>query len=380
MEVDYRSYTVLYVDDDRANLVALQYALEDTFRIEVTDDPRVALERLASEPIAVLLADHRMPGMTGVELCERARTTSPDTARIIVTAYADVHAAIDAVNRGQVMRYLQKPITNEELEEVLRAAIEAVHATETIRELRSRILGAGGDIGSRSVSAAAARSLEAPATALDRAVDYGRDLLRVYHRADSDVRRAEILGELERTFGELKEISLELEALQRRLAYREQGETREPLDLARIAHGAARLLRPQLPQTTELHLVLEGVEPILGTATALAQVVTNLVLNAAEATAESDRAQIRIEVRERGGSVQVSVCDDGPGVPEDLHERIFDPYFTTTPGRRGLGLAIARRLVEEASGTLTLEPRTCGACFTASFPILTEAPAVPEAT
>src|SRR5687768_7367869 len=132
MTVDYRSYPILYVDDEASNLVALRYALEDQFTIITSQQPEEALRLLASEEIAVLIADQRMPGMTGAEVCARARQIRPDTVRIILTAYADMHAAVDAINRGQVTRYLTKPFRNEELIEVVRTAIDLVHLQRTV--------------------------------------------------------------------------------------------------------------------------------------------------------------------------------------------------------------------------------------------------------
>ncbi|MEM9074541.1 MAG: ATP-binding protein [Myxococcota bacterium] len=370
MGVDYRNHTILYVDDDRANLLAVQYALEDTFRIEIAMTPEEALEQLATHRVAVLLADHRMPGMTGVELCERAREVSPDTARIILTGYADVHAAIDAVNRGQVMRYLQKPIENEALEEILRAAIEVVHATETVRHLRSRILSAGADVSSRSTSSAAARALDNPTAELRRIVGYGRDLLRILKRATEEERRHELTHELERTFADLYEVTERFATLQKKLNAGARIEEEEQIDLARIVHGAARMLGPRLPASTRLNVSIEAVPRVTGRASAIAQIITNLVLNAAEATAEVANAEIRIEVRQRRGMAVLSVSDNGPGVPDHLRERVFDPQFSTRTGSSGLGLSVARQLAVEAGGTLVLLPtRDDGACFAARFPL-----------
>jgi thioredoxin reductase (NADPH) len=65
--------------------------------------------RKRGEPLALVLADQRMPGMTGVELLESARDLFPKAKRALLTAYADTHAAIDAINRAQIDYYLQKP-------------------------------------------------------------------------------------------------------------------------------------------------------------------------------------------------------------------------------------------------------------------------------
>jgi len=101
---------------------------------------------------------------------------------------------------------------------------------------------------------------------------------------------------------------------------------------------------------------------------ALRQVVLNLVLNALDATPRGGR--VRLVARAADGRVELRVEDEGPGVAPALRELVFEPFFSTksdAPG--GLGLAISRRIVEEAGGALRVEPRPGGgSCFAATFP------------
>src|ERR1041384_4928644 len=102
MSDEHRAYPILYVDDEPQNLFAFRYALEDRFTVLTANDPREAVRVLEREDIAVLMCDQRMPMMTGVEVCRRAREIKPDVVRIMVTAYSDMQVAIDAINQGQV--------------------------------------------------------------------------------------------------------------------------------------------------------------------------------------------------------------------------------------------------------------------------------------
>lgn len=106
----------------------------------------------------------------------------------------------------------------------------------------------------------------------------------------------------------------------------------------------------------------------------LAQVVLNLVLNAVDALAEAGRerpARITVRARRDGGTVQVEVEDDGPGVPAAMQDRLFEPFVTTKEVGKGtgLGLAVCRGIVESAQGTITLDA-TCvtGARFVVRVP------------
>ena len=371
MPVEYKDYPVLYVDDEHANLVAIQYALEELFRIEVTTSPTDALERLRAERFAVLLADHRMPGMTGVELCEAAREISPDTTRIIITAYADVHAAIDAVNRGQVARYLRKPVGNDLLSDVLRAAIELTHASQTIHQLRTRILTTGTTAATQSATRDVAGVLEPGLRELRRLMDYGTDLVHVLARAEDPTRLRDLVTELERTFADATGLVDEVEAVRKQLAAGTGPKPLPRVDLARVVGNAVRLLREQLPAEVELQVVLSAAPDLRATPQAITQILTHLVLNAAEATSGVESPTIRVEVVATPTHCGIDVSDNGPGVPADMVERIFDPRFSLTGGS-GLGLPVARQLAEEAGGTLELAPVPAekGAAFRVRFPVV----------
>ncbi|MGB5865343.1 MAG: HAMP domain-containing sensor histidine kinase, partial [Sulfitobacter sp.] len=98
----------------------------------------------------------------------------------------------------------------------------------------------------------------------------------------------------------------------------------------------------------------------------LEQVVFNLVRNALDA---SDTAQVTIRTHVDGPAVILDVSDTGPGVPEDLRPRIFEPFVTGKPDGTGLGLALCQRLVEEMGGDIILLDNTDQTTFRLSLPL-----------
>ena len=117
---------ILYVDDE---LKALQYfreAFEDEFPIYTAASAAEAYSILLDkrEEIGVLLSDQRMPGERGVELLEKARRLHPNLVRILVTAYSDYNAAVDAVNDGRIFRYIHKPWEPEMMGQTLHRALD----------------------------------------------------------------------------------------------------------------------------------------------------------------------------------------------------------------------------------------------------------------
>lgn len=352
--IDYRAYPILYVDDETANLVAVRYALEDEFTFITTAQPEEALRILAERDVAILLADQRMPGMTGSELCARARTVRPETVRIIMTAYADLHAAIDAINRGQVTRYLAKPFRNEELAEVLRTALDLVHIQRTVRELEFRLLRSGPNDGASTAQSALMRELDEPISVLAACIRRTADLTSAAVGVASDPERVVALLESAQSSHTeaLSVIERLTDVMRRSVRGQEPAATASRCDAARVVDSTVRILRPEVQKSAHLQVIIEAAPMVPMEASALSQVVMNLLLNAAQSAPRRETHQLELEVRVSAtpNEATILVSDNGDGIPPELTERVFDPFFTTKNGAGGMGLSIVRSLVLRAGG------------------------------
>jgi signal transduction histidine kinase len=371
--MDYRGYPILYVDDEPTNLQALEYLLEDKFTLITAASGELALKILAEQPVAVLIADMRMPGMNGAELCARARELKPDVVRMIMTAYVDVHAAVDSINRGQISRYISKPYKKQELLEILRNAVDFINIQRGVREMEVRLLRGNPQATAQAIFADLAQELESLGSVLRGSVEQGMDLVNAASRAVSDHDRAlELLDAARRSqvdaidaLGKLGKISARLRAGQA---------PRTPparCDVARAVDAMVRILRPELERHGQLELHIQGVPTIAMEASSLGQVVMNLLLNAAQARDPDAAAQHRMVVRvgTDGNDAVISISDNGVGIYPEDRERIFDPYFSRQPEGMGLGLAVARELVAAAEGAIDVlsEPKI-GSTFTVRIP------------
>jgi CheY-like chemotaxis protein len=122
---DLPTRTLLLVDDEPSVLAALARTLRPQgYRILKAHDGFHALDLLLINEIGVVLSDHRMPGMTGVELLSRVKTMYPRTIRIILSGYADVKTVTDAIRLGAVYKFMTKPWEQDELTAVLDQAFE----------------------------------------------------------------------------------------------------------------------------------------------------------------------------------------------------------------------------------------------------------------
>ena len=120
----HRSHTILVVDDEPDVVKSVQDLLRYDYKVLGATRAREAIKLMQDNEIAVVMSDQRMPEMTGVEFLRRARTDHPDAVRLLITGYADIRAVIDAINEGNVYRYITKPWDPDELQTVIREAIE----------------------------------------------------------------------------------------------------------------------------------------------------------------------------------------------------------------------------------------------------------------
>jgi DNA-binding NtrC family response regulator len=128
-------HPVLLVDDEPEILFSLRGLLRMEFDLYTAESGAEALEILHQHPVHVIMTDQRMPQMTGVELLRRAHGECPEAIRIVFTGYADIKAVIDAINQGQVYRYLTKPWDPDELVMLLHQACDQYDRTAERRRL-----------------------------------------------------------------------------------------------------------------------------------------------------------------------------------------------------------------------------------------------------
>ncbi|MBH1971526.1 response regulator [Moraxellaceae bacterium AER2_44_116] len=123
---------ILLVDDEERILRTLTMLLKMQYQVFSTTDGNEALKILKKEKIHVLISDQRMPLMVGTELLRQAKNLSPQTMRILLTGYADVDAALDSVNEGEIFRYINKPWGPKELRDTVADAAGIAMKLETV--------------------------------------------------------------------------------------------------------------------------------------------------------------------------------------------------------------------------------------------------------
>jgi DNA-binding NtrC family response regulator len=139
MSLDPKRYPVLVVDDEQDNLDAFRFNFRKTLDLHTATSGAEALAMLAEHDIAVIVTDQRMPKMTGLEMLREARKLRPDAVGIILTAFTDVDVLIEAINLGQIYRYITKPWEAKEVRGILQYSLERFHLTRENQRLMSQL-------------------------------------------------------------------------------------------------------------------------------------------------------------------------------------------------------------------------------------------------
>lgn len=131
---------VLYIDDEANNIVSFKAAFRRVFNIFSAESAEEGKKVLEQETIHVILSDQRMPKTTGIEFFQSILETHPDPIRILITGYTDINAVIDAINLGQVYKYLTKPWIEEEVKTSIKNSFEVYDLRTKNRELTQKLM------------------------------------------------------------------------------------------------------------------------------------------------------------------------------------------------------------------------------------------------
>src|SRR3989442_420574 len=129
------SHKILIVDDESENLRALERLFRGSYNVLTAESGAEALALLEQHDVALLISDQRMPEMTGIELVQRTVSLRPHMVRILLTGYTDIGTLIEAINSGQVYKYVTKPWNNDELTLTVVRALEHFETIKTRHNL-----------------------------------------------------------------------------------------------------------------------------------------------------------------------------------------------------------------------------------------------------
>jgi len=360
---------VLVVDDEADILRSVHMLLRRDYRVITRDNGADALAFLRDAPtVAAVLADQRMPGMTGVELLHQAAAVRPQTTRVLFTAYTDLGVVIDAINQGDVFRYIAKPWEPGELEAAVRQAVERHDLLAEKDRLMTELQAANARLteANRLQTAfleVASHELNTPVTVILGLAE----LWRLSRGPDASADERDWIDRIHAAAGRLAR------TVDRMFTLVENEEFAHVLNVETVAvetliADALESLRPHLEarRQTVSATIQPGLAPIQCDPSKIHDVLLNLLANAIKFS--PDRATIAIEAGDapaNPGWVRVAIRDQGRGVTPAEQRHLFDPFFTGFDTLRhssgeyqfdkrgiGLGLCLVKAFVDLHGGRI----------------------------
>jgi len=383
---NYKKFAVLYVDDEEKSLKYFTLAFEDQFRIltAARADDGLKLVEQHKDTLGVLMTDQRMPGNKGVWLLEKTRQIQPRIIRILATAYADMDAAIAAINSGAIYKYITKPWDPPTLEFTLKRALEFFivqrERDQLLREkltvlhnmmIADRMVSLG--LLAAGLSHHIRNSLVAVKTFLDlapsklKAEDVQLDSLRdpefwkdYYHNVQTQIEKINnMLKDLwvasEKPSFEFKDVVRLHEVIAAVLAkLRDRLAAKKIRVEVRISDSLPALTvdKPKFIRLFELMIEDEIVSLPEG---------SQIGISAQASEGLAQEPEIRIDVQ-----------DNGPGLPKEALRLIFDPFVvrSDSPMEYGINLMACFFIVHHHGGMIVAQSHeTKGTSFIIRLPV-----------
>ena len=356
---------VLFLDDEESIIDGVQRLfMRESFGIFATTDPDQAREALSKYPIKVVVSDYRMPKITGVKFLKEVKDKYPDVVKILFTGYTDFSAVEEAINIGEVYRFISKPWKTSELLSTIKQCIEhydlVLHAKTKSEELEAanKKLKAMYDV-QKEFTSTVSHELRTPLASIKMAIDLV--VKRTVGEINAD--QADILGRAKQEVDRLKRLIDDI------------------LDLTKIEAGKMQMnfinndihkvislvveTQKSVAQSRGLYLKTEFSATMPLTPfdnDRIIQVLNNLVGNALKFTKQGG-VTIKTMDKSSENHILVSVIDTGKGIAESNLPKLFQKFQQieaaqeNEEGGTGLGLAICKEIVSRHGGKIWVESK-----------------------
>ncbi len=334
------------VDDERIVLNSCRAILSERgYQLETVLSGEEALRLIEERTFDVALIDLKMPGMPGNELLDKIQGIRPETVNVIITGFATVETAVDAMKRG-AFDYVCKPFTPAELEVVVEKALERrmlqQAAEEAERDKERFVL-------------TIYHQLKSPVGIIQ---GYIKNLLQGVPADEPD--RIAVLHRCLKRAETLRELLEDLLSLNRLQSGKVEPKM-EPINLGEVLREAAEgyKVRAQEKNVRLEANVAGDLPPVKGDKEQLAHLFGNLIDNALRYNRDGGAVELRAVPN--NSEVRVQVSDTGIGISKEELPKIFDEFYRcqneqsrAVPGT-GLGLSIVKMIVEAHAGRINIE-------------------------
>ena len=332
---------VLYIDDEENNLLAFKASFRRQYEIYTANSAAEGLKVLQNLSVEVIIADQKMPQTTGVEFFKSIATTYPDPIRILLTGYTDIAALADAINHGDIYRYITKPWNDLELHNSIKNAHDAYRAKIDLRNKVMELEKTNDELNRFIYSIS--HELRAPLVSVIGIVNLVK-MEGLYHSS----------GE----YWELIEsCSNKLDYyIQKTLQYYKNNKNvsdKSSIDFQRLVEEIIDLYA-YTDRDTKFNVSIKQSTQFMGDAFRIEVILGNLISNAIKYQKASEQNKsVDITIDATSFSAEILITDNGLGILNEHLEKIFTQFFKTKNNKgSGLGLFIVKEALNKINGKI----------------------------
>ncbi|MFH0926917.1 MAG: ATP-binding protein [bacterium] len=382
--ITFKEHKILMVDDEKEYLENMLTNLKHDFSILTAFKASDAREILEKESIAVILSDQKMPDILGTDLLIEVKEKYPDTIRVLITGYTDLGAAIDAINKGDIYRYIPKTASVPEIEGLIKQSIERYY----LRKEKNKLYNANQRLLKQLATQEKISAVGYFGTVLHDMFQpllqqLGHDLaqedLMKYSCGDDCARPKEtkvLMEKVAKSILTLKEVTSSeffIKPLKEDVPTPQKDANLNGIIKNIVDYYVPKYTVPdEEKKKYNFDLKLANDLPQLALDVdkidyAIERVILNSVQSREDVTIT---IKTKLKKEEKKEYVVLEISDDGIGIPKENLEKIRTPFFTTKPGHTGLGLTIAENIFNKHEATLDVKNNLLkGTTVTVTFPI-----------
>ncbi|MBI2282432.1 MAG: hybrid sensor histidine kinase/response regulator [Bacteroidetes bacterium] len=325
---------VLYIDDEANNLLAFQAGFRRFYDIYTAETVTDGMNILNEQDIQVIIADQRMPRTTGVEFFNIIRKAHPDPVRILLTGYTDLDAVIDAINKGEIFRFIKKPWDEQELKMAIQNGYELYLTRKQLNDKVAELEKANDELNRFVYSTS--HDLRSPLANIIGILNLANMQLpesaenEYFAMIESCVNKMDAF--IHKTIEYYKGIRLD--------------DIHETVDFMKMFSDSIELCNMQNPLIVfDVHV--EQPVPFRCDAFRLSVILNNLISNAVKyQRTEEPNPIVRLSAVVTEKKATIYIEDNGVGIIEEHLNKIFQIFFRSTDFKNGLGIGLY--IVKEA--------------------------------